>query len=323
MKAVQISAYGGAEVLDIKDIPEPTLKHDQLLIEVRAAGLNPFDLKVLSGAYKDMIPLHFPVTFGGDFAGVVIQTGEEVYGSAIALSGGSGAFAERTSAVVEKVAPKPKTVNFVEAAALPVAGLTAVEAILDHIKLQKGQKILIHGGAGGVGHFAIQTAKSVGAYVITTVRGSDREFVKGLGADEVIDFTNRAFEEMVKDVDAVLNCVGAQVTERSCKVIKRGGRMVLLADQANEELTQKYGIAVIRQQTTIDTVHLKRLTDLIDSGKIKVHVDRVFSLNRVKDAFTHLETGHPRGKVVLKIKDEPSIVPTGEQYRATASSNSI
>lgn len=304
MKAVQINAYGGVGVLEIKDIPQPSPKQDQLLIEVHAAGLNPFDIKVLSGAYKDMIPLQFPVTFGGDFAGVVTQTGEEVYGSAIVLSGGSGAFAQHACAVVGKVAPKPKTVNFTEAAALPVAGLTAVEAILDHIKLQKRQKILIHGGAGGVGHIAIQVAKSVGAYVTTTVRGGDKtEFVKGLSADEIIDTSNHAFKKIVKEVDAVLNCVGADVTEKSYTVLKKGGRMVLLADQANEERAKKYDITVIRQQSTIDTAHLKRLGELVDSGKIKVHVDKIFLLDQVKDAFTHLETGHPRGKVVLKIQD--------------------
>lgn len=310
MKTVQINAYGGVEVLEIKDIPEPIPKQDQLLIDVHAAGLNPFDLKVLSGAYKDMIPLHFPMTFGGDFAGVIMQTGEEVYGSAIVLSGGSGAFAQYACVGVDKIAPKPKSVNFGEAAALPVAGLTAVEAILDHIKLQKGQKILIHGGAGGVGHIAIQVAKSVGAYVITTVRGIDSEFVKGLGADEVVDYTKQAFEAIVKDVDAVLNGVGAQVTENSFKVFKRGGRMVLLADQANEELAKTYGVTVIRQQSMIDTTHLKRLTKLVDSGKIKVHVDRVFPLEQVQEAFDHLKSGHPRGKIVLTIKNYPDATPT-------------
>ena len=303
MNAVQIRGYGGTEVLDVKDnVPPPISPKGQVLVDVHAAGINPFDIKVLSGAYKDMIPLQFPVTVGGDFAGVVTATGQEVYGSAIVLSGGSGAFAQYACAVSGKIAPKPKVANFIEAAALPVAGLTAVEAIHDSLKLQKSQKILIHGGAGGVGHIAIQVAKSVGAYVITTVHGRDREFVRGLGADEVIDYSRGAFEERVEDLDAVLNCVGAQVTEKSYTVLKSGGRMVLLADSGDEALAKKHGITVIRQQSTIDTAHLKRLSQLVDGGKIKVHVDRVFPLEKIRDAFNHLQTGHPRGKVVLAIR---------------------
>lgn len=311
MKVVQINRYGGPEVLEVKDIPQPTPKKDQILVEVYAAGLNPFDLKILSGAYQKMIPLQFPMTFGGDIAGVVTQMGEgvsefklgdEVYGSAIVLSGGSGAYAETAKANVAKIAVKPKTANFEEAAALPVAGLTAVEAVADQAKLQKGQKILIHGGAGGVGHIAIQFAKSVGVYVATTVNGDDKEFVKGLGADKIIEYKTQAFEELLKDYDAVLDTVGGQVAEKSYTVIKRGGVLVLLVSQVNEELAEKYGITAIRQQSQTDTPQLKRLTELVDSGKIKVHIDKVFPLEQAKEAFRHLEEGHPRGKVVLKMR---------------------
>lgn len=310
MKAVQINRYGGPEVLEVEDIPQPIPKKDQILVEVHAAGLNPFDLKVLSGAYQEMIPLQFPVTFGGDMAGVVTQIGEgvselklgdEVYGSAIVLSGGSGAYAETAKVSVAKIAAKPKTANFEEAAALPVAGLTAVEAVADQAKLQKGQKILIHGGAGGVGHMAIQFAKSVGAYVATTVSGDDKEFVKGLGADKIIEYKTQAFEELLKNYDAVLDTVGGQVSEKSYAVIKRGGVLVLLVNQVNEELAKKYGITAVRQQSQTDTPRLKRLAELVDSGKIRVHIDRVFPLEQVREAFKHLEEGHPRGKIVLKL----------------------
>lgn len=312
MKAVQINAYGGSEVLEVNEnAPTPTPGKGQVLIEVYAAGLNPFDIKVLSGAYKDMIPLKFPVTFGGDFAGVVIQAGgevsdfnigDEVYGTAIVLSGGSGAYAQMTVANTQKVAYKPKNISFTEAAALPVAGLTAVEAIVDQIKLQKDQKILIHGGAGGVGHLAIQYAKSIAAYVITTVSGNDIEYAKILGADEVLDYKTQAFESILKDLDAVLDTVGGQVSEKSYQVLKKGGILVLLVSQVDEELAQKYGITAIRQQSKTDAPQLRRLSELVDGGKIKVHVDKVFPLEQIQEAFKYQEEVHPKGKVVLKIK---------------------
>ena len=311
MRAVQIHGYGGTEALEIKDVPPPTPGKDQLLIDVHAAGINPFDLKVLSGAYQKMIPLTFPVTFGGDFSGIVkeigeaaseFQIGDEVYGTAIVLSGGSGALAKQEWENDKKIAKKPKTVGFAEAAALPVAGLTAVEALADHAKLQKGQKILIHGGAGGVGHIAIQFAKHTGAYIATTVSGDDRDFVKKLGADEVINYKTQAFEDLIKGYDAVLDTIGGQVADKSYKVLKRSGVLVLLVSQVNEELAKTYGVKTIRQQSKTDSEHLKRLAQLVDSGIIKVHVDKIFPLESVQDAFHHLKTGHPRGKVVLKIQ---------------------
>lgn len=310
MKAIQIDGYGGPEVLQLKDIPRPVAQKGQILVDVHAAGLNPFDLKILSGAYKDMIPLQFPLTFGGDFSGTVVQIGEdvsdyqignEVYGTAIALSGGSGAYAQMAVVHTQKVAIKPTNISFLEAAALPVAGLTAVEAIADLMKVEKGQKILIHGGAGGVGHMAIQYAILIGAYVTTTVRGSDSDYVKSLGAHEVIDFETQAFEKLLKDVDAVLDTVGGNVSEKSYQVLKKGGTLVLLSSQVNETVAHQHGVVAIRQMTKTDAPQLKRLTTLVENGIIKVHIDRVFALEQVRDAFVHLQSGHPRGKVILTI----------------------
>ena len=319
MKAAQINAYGGVEVLEVKDIPEPTLKKDQILAEVHAAGLNPFDVKLRSGMMKNMIPLNFPVTFGGDFSGIVTQVGEgvteykageEVYGTATVLSGGSGAYADFATVGIEKIAFKPKIASFEEAAALPVAGSSVVQAIEEHFKLQSMQKILIHGGAGGIGHMAIQLAKSIGAYVATTVNSDGMEFVKGLGADEVIDYKTQKFEMMLKDFDAVYDTVGGEVTNKSFEVLRKslpagrqGGILVSMLGQPNEELAKKYGVTGIGQNTQNNREHLTRLAELVDSGKIKVHVDKAFPLEQVREAFSYLETGSPRGKVVLKIKD--------------------
>jgi len=311
MKAVQINAYGGPEVLEVKDIPTPIPKKGQILVEVHAAGLNPFDAKLRAGMMKNMIPLKFPVTPGGDFAGLVTQVGEgvsdieagdEVYGTAIILNGGSGAYAEIAVANVANCALKPKSIGFSQAAALPVAGISAVQAVEEHMNLTSGQKILIHGGAGGIGHMAIQLAKSIGGNVATTVSADDKEFVKGLGADEAIDYKNQKFEEILKDFDAVFDMVGGEITNKSFQVLKRGGVLVSMVGQSNEELSKKYGVTGIGQNTQNDAQHLKHLAELVDTGKIKVHIDKVFPLDQVRDAFTHLETGHPRGKVVLKVK---------------------
>lgn len=313
MRAVQINTYGGSDVLEFKElVPNPSPQKGQVLVEVRAAGLNPFDLKVLSGAYQKMIPLQFPLTFGGDFAGIITQlgtgvsdfkVGDEVFGTAIVLKGGSGAYAEFAAASTDVIALKPLHIGFDQAAALPVAGLTAVEALADQAKLQKGQKVLIHGGAGGVGHIAIQYAKHIGAYVATTVSEKNIEFVRTLGADETINYKTQAFEDILKDFDAVLDTVGERVTGKSYKVLKRDGVLVLLVSQVNEELAATYGIKTIRQQSKTDTSHLKRLSALVDQGIIKVYIDREFPLEQTREAFIHLQSGHPKGKVVIKVRE--------------------
>lgn len=311
MKAIQVSKYGGPEVLQITDISKPTPQKGQVLVEVHAAGLNPFDAKVISGAYQSMMPLKFPTTMGGDFAGIVKQVGEgvteytvgdEVYGTAVVFSGGSGAYAEQATAVVGKIAHKPKHISFEEAAALPVAGVSAMQAIAEHMKLQPGQKILIHGGAGGIGHMAIQLAKKVGAHVATTVNQDDIEFVKQLGADEMIDYKTQRFEQIVHNYDAVFDTVGGETTHKSFHVLKHGGVLVSMLGVSDAEHAKEHGIIAIGQNTKTDTEHLKHLAEIVETGSLKVHIDRVFPLNQPKDAFIHLTSGHPRGKVVLKVK---------------------
>lgn len=311
MKAIQINKYGGVEVLEVKDVPKPSLNKDQVLVEVYAASINPIDYKIRSGALKEWMPLEFPTTLGGDFAGVVSELGEEVedfkvgdevFGSAIVLGGGSGAFAEFASTKTSSIAVKPKSVNFSDAAALPLTGSSAIQALEEHINLQKGQKILIHGGAGGIGTMAIQLAKVLGGYVATTASTNELDYVKSLGADEVIDYTSQKFEEILKDFDAVYDTVGGEVTNKSFRVLKRGGVIVSMLGQPSEELVRQYGVIAIGQNTKTNTEHLKRLAELVDSGKIKAHIDKEFTLDEVKEAFTYQEQSHPKGKVVFKIK---------------------
>lgn len=313
MKAVQINTYGGIDVLEINEnAPKPAPSKNQVLVGVHAASINPVDWKLRAGYLKEWMPLKFPATLGGDFSGVVREVGEgvsefsigdEVFGSAIVLNGGSGSFAEFVAANTGNTALKPKTVDFVEASALPLAGASAVQALEEHIKLQSGQKILIHGGAGGIGHIAVQLAKAIGAHVATTVNIDDKEFAKKLGADEIIDYKNQAFEEVLKDYDAVFDTVGGETTDRSFTVLKKGGALVSMLGQPSQELVEKYGITAIGEMTKTNTEHLNRLAEFVDSGKIKVHVDKIFPFPQAKEAFKYQEEVHPRGKVVLRIKE--------------------
>lgn len=308
MKAVQINSYGGNEVLEINSAaPTPILSDNQILVEVRAASINPFDLTIRSGYLKDKMPLPFPITLGGDFSGVALDSIEEVYGQALAIRGASGAFAEILAVSKESVSTKPKSATFTEAAALPLVGVSAVQALEEHIKLQRGQKILIHGGAGGIGHIAIQLAKSIGAYVATTAGEDGLEFVKALGADEVINYKSQKFEDVIKDYDAVFDTVGGEATNKSLQVLKKGlsaqagGILVTMVGQPDMEIAKKLGVTAVVQGTKVNTESLSRLAELVDAGKIKVNVDKVFALSSAKEALNYFEKSHPKGKVVLEV----------------------
>lgn len=316
MKAVQISAYGGNEVLEVNEnAPKPVVGNGRVLVEVYAASINPFDAAMRSGYTKEMFPLQFPATLGGDFAGVVMEVGppdgeevsdfkagDEVYGQALLLNGGSGSFAQFAAAKIKNTATKPKNIDFLEAASLPLVGASALQALEDHIKLKSGDKILIHGGAGGIGSIAVQLAKVIGAYVATTVSAKDVDFVKKLGSDEIIDFRNESFEEILSDFDAVFDTAGGDVVDKSFKILKPGGVIVSMKGQPNEELAKARKVTAIGQFTNTTDDRLKRLAIYVESEKIKPQVDKVFPLDEVKEAFRHLEESHPRGKVVLRIK---------------------
>lgn len=313
MKAVQIHTYGGVDVLELNEnAPKPTPSKNQVLIEVYAASINPIDWKIRAGYLQKMAPVALPATLGGDFAGRVVEVsddgpnfkvGDEVYGQAIILNGGSGSFAQYVVANSAHTALKPNAATFDEAGALPLVGVSAVQALEEHIKLQNNQKILIHGGAGGIGHIAVQLAKALGAYVVTTVASGEKDFAKQLGADEVIDYNTQKFEKIIQDFDAVFDTVGGETTHKSFQVLKKGGVLVSMLGQPDKGLAQKYGVTAIGQGTNTNSSHLTRLAELVNAGKIKVHVDTVYPLEKVKEAFTRLENGHPQGKVVLKIKD--------------------
>jgi NADPH:quinone reductase-like Zn-dependent oxidoreductase len=309
MKAAQISGYAGQDVLKINDVPKPAAGPGEVLVEVHAAGLNPFDYKVREGIMGDA--LKFPATLGGDVAGTVAEagegvsgfdTGQAVFGQAGAASG-QGSYAEFTPVKISQLAAKPESLDFVQAAALPLAATSAYQALVDHMNLRAGQKILIHGAAGGIGSFAIQIAKYLGAYVAATAATEDVDYVKQLGADEAIDYKSRDFSEIIKDYDAVFDTVGGETNTRSYQVLKPGGTLVSMVAEPDPELVEQSGVNYIQQQSRATAERLKAVAELADQGVIKTNIDKTFPLEQAAEALDYLKTGHPRGKVVLKIKD--------------------
>ncbi len=311
MKAAQINNYGGTDVMTVvANAPLPELKENQVLVEVHAAGVNPFDWKVREGYMQQMLPLRFPATLGVDLAGVVsavsedaaeFQVGDEVYGQANALSG-AGAFAEFTPVSSSQLSAKPKNLDFVTCAGLPLAGCSAHEALVDNINLQPDQKILIHGGAGGIGSLAIQLAKHIGAYVATTVGNGDIDFVKGLGADEVIDYKTQDFTELIRDYDAVFDTVGGDVSKKSYQVLKPSGVLVSMVEPEDPDLSTQYSITSLIQMTHVTTERLQKLAELVDRGIMTVTIDNVFALDEAPMALAYLQNEKHRGKVVIQVK---------------------
>lgn len=311
MKAAQFSTYGPASVIEINaTTPEPEPSSGQILVKVSAAGINPVESAIRNGYMKDMLPLTLPAIVGGDFSGVITEVGEgvtefavgdEVYGLGNPFKGGSGAVAEFVSVQATTTGLKPESIDHFGAAALPLAGTSALQAIEEHIAIKEGQKILIHGGAGGVGSLAILLAKLNGAYVTATASTEALEFVTSLGADEVIDYKTQDFTTLVSDYDAVFDTVGGEITNKSIPVLKKGGILVSMAGQPDQELAKKHEVTALTQMTKGDTDQLTRLATLVDEGKIKPLIDTVFPLGETKEAYTLLDEGHPKGKIVIDI----------------------
>src|SRR5215211_3298115 len=320
MKAAQIKSYGDSEVVEINP-NAPSLNDPSeamVLVTVKAAGVNPSDWKLREGFFKQMAPLQLPATLGSDFSGVIekvgervssstsvsdLKLGDEVYGHAGAFAGGSGAFAEMALAKADTIAHKPRTLDHEQAAGLPLVGVSAWQALVETMGLTKGQKILIHGGAGGIGSIAIQLAKHLGAYVATTVSTNDKQFVKEeLGADEVIDYKTQTFEDLLPyDYDAVFDTVGGETYTRSFKILKRGGIIVSMLEQPNQELMDRFGVKAISQFTQVNRERLTKLAQWVDQNNIRVNIDRTFPLDEAGKALDYQRDVHPRGKVVLQV----------------------
>jgi NADPH:quinone reductase-like Zn-dependent oxidoreductase len=224
-----------------------------------------------------------------------------VYGEAGIISGGSGAFADIAMADADRIARKPKKLTHQEAAGLPLVGVSAWQALVENMGLSMGQKILIHGGAGGIGSIAIQLAKQLGAFVATTVRANDMQFVKELGADEIIDYQTQNFDELLHDYDAVYDNVGGETYARSFKILKKGGIIVSMLEQPNQQLMEQFGVKAIFQFTQVNRDRLTKLAQWVDQDNIRVNVDRAFPLEEAGKALDYQKDVHPRGKVVVEI----------------------
>lgn len=310
MKAAQISEYGDASVVKINEVDKPEAGEGKVLVEVKASSLNPFDSKLREGYMKDSIPLKFPATLGGDIAGVVAEVGEgvtgfaagdKVYGQAAVVAGNSGAFAEYAVTKASQIAKSPTNLDFEEAASLPLVGVSALQALTEHINLQSGQKILIHGGSGGIGSVATQIAKHLGAYVATTAPAEAADFVKNLGADEVIDYKAQDFITLVRDYDAVFDTVGGEVFEKSLDVLKQGGVAVSMIASADEAAAKQRGVTAMTQGTKVTAERLEKLAKLVEDGVVTPQVSKVFPLDQIKEAFEFREGQSFTGKVVIKI----------------------
>lgn len=310
MRAAQINDYGDASVIRVNQVETPVVNQDKVLVEVHASSLNPFDSKLRSGIMKDSITLEFPFTLGGDVAGVVtavgekvtdVAVGDKVYGQAAAVAGNSGALADYAATVPRQIAKMPSNLDFDQAASLPLVGVSALQALTSHIGLQPGQKLFIHGGAGGIGMVAIQIAKRIGAYVATTASDDNIVAVKDLGADEVIDYKTTDFSTTLSEYDAVFDTVGGDDFNKALRILKTGGVAVSMAGQADEALVTELGVNAISQSTHVTNEALNELTKLIEAGVVTPHIDRVFALDDIVEAFESRESGSTKGKIVIQI----------------------
>jgi NADPH:quinone reductase-like Zn-dependent oxidoreductase len=310
MKAVVAHEYGEPEVLKFQNVPRPEPKENEALVRVIASGVNPADPLTLSGKYAREFGTHLPLIPGYDIAGIVEKTGAKVTklkaGDAIyGYSTFGGGWADYVTVTEGEVAAKPASLSFTEAAAVPMGALTAWQALVDVAQLRAGQTILIHGGSGGVGSFAVQIAKARRARVIATASTANQDLLKQLGADVAIDYTKTKFEEIAKDVDAVLDPVGKETLARSYGVVKKGGIIMSLVARPDLVELKKRGIRGAAISVHPDAEDLAEIADLIDAGKIKPVVTQVLPLSEAIAAQQQAETHHTRGKLVLRIADEP------------------
>jgi NADPH:quinone reductase-like Zn-dependent oxidoreductase len=306
MKAAFIEQYGGPEVLKYGDLPDPVAAPGMVVIDVVAASVNGADWKVRVGQYKQS---KFPFALGRDFSGVIsavgegvtdLKVGDEVFG--VCEAGQEGAYAEKIAVKAAIVAKKPAGLSHVDAAALALTGLTALSAIEDTLKLQPGETILIHGGAGGVAGFAIQLAKHIGARVITTASAKNHDYVRGLGADEIIDYNAEDFTAVVTGCDAVFDTVGGDVAQKSFAVLKPGGRAAFIASGAQAPKPDRDDVASLRPPVGRARRHLERIVELFQAGAIRPPEVKLYRLSEAADAHRLSESRHFRGKLVFQVR---------------------
>jgi NADPH:quinone reductase-like Zn-dependent oxidoreductase len=333
MKAFILDRYEKKGALRLGDMPQPKLGDDEVLVEVHAAGLNLLDSKIRNGEFKPILPYRPPFILGHDVAGTVVRVGpsvrdfkpgDEIY--ARPRDGRVGTFAEFIAISEADVALKPKGLSMEEAASIPLVGLTAWQVLVERAELQKGQKVLIHAGSGGVGAFAIQLAKHLGATVATTTSTTNIDLVKSLGADVVVDYKTQDFAKVLSGYDVVLNSLDGDTLEKSLDVLKPGGKLISISGPPDPDFARDQGLnwvlrqvlgrvsAGIRKKAKARQVsysflfmrasgeQLSQITALIEAGIIRPVVDRIFPFEATNEALAYIETGRAKGKVVVKLK---------------------
>ena len=332
MKAFILERYGKSEPLRMADLPEPELREDEVLVKVCAASVNVLDAKIRSGEFKLLLPYKTPFILGHDVAGIVARVGsrvqrfkqgDEVYARPDDL--GIGTFAEFVAVKESALALKPRNITMEEAAALPLVGLTAWQALVEKGRLKKGQKVFIQAGSGGVGTFAIQLAKHLGATVATTTSESNTSWVRELGADVVIDYHQNDFEDVLKDYDLVLNSQDGKTLKKSLNILKSGGRLISISGPPDpvfaEEIKANWLVKQIMRLLSWETRkkakqrdvdysflfmkangdQLREIGKLVESGAVRPVVDKVFPFTATNDALSYVERGRAKGKVIIKV----------------------
>lgn len=309
MKAVRVHRFGPPEVISLDDLPKPEPGRGEVVVRVKAAGIGPWDALIRSG--KSVLPQPLPLILGSDLSGEVdsvgagvneLQVGDEVFG--VTNERFTGAYTEYAVAKAAMLAPKPKRLNHTHAASVPVVAVTAWQMVFDLAQLSSGQAVLVHGGAGNVGGYAVQLAKRAGAMVIATASVENDSYVRRLGADGVIDYRARRFEERVKEVDAVLDTVGGETLDRSYGVLKRGGIIVSSAVQPSRETAEQHGVRAVFFLVQVTTERLKTIGEMIDGGTLQSEVGEVLWLDEARRGHEMLEGApHRRGKIVIKVAD--------------------
>ena len=321
MKAVRIHRFGGPEVLTIEEIDRPTPAADEVLIKVFAASVNPVDAKMREGKYPVVTEKDLPYVLGRDVSGEIADVGSDVASVLIGdqvfafLTPEHGGYEEYVLARADVVAPKPQSLDAIAAAAVPLAGITAWQGLFDHGDLRSGQRVLIHGGAGGVGHLAIQFAKAKGAWVAATVSSSDKDFVIDLGADQAVDYKAEKFEDLVAPVDLVLDLIGGETQERSFSVVKPGGALISTLQDPDKARAETLKIRAGRYTAQPNGAQLQEIAALIDQGMVKVVVACTFELRQAAEAQSALKEKHIRGKVVLKVVEQEGASLINEDAR--------
>jgi NADPH:quinone reductase-like Zn-dependent oxidoreductase len=310
MKAIRIHNYGGPEVLQYEDAPRPEPQAGEVLVRVLAAGVNPIDWKVREGHMKDFWPHKFPLILGWDLSGVVeevgprvsqFKKGDEVY--TVPDVSRDGAYAEYIVVRESELALKPKSLHHVRAAAVPLAALTAWQALFDAGQLKRGQRVLIHGGSGGVGHVAVQLAKWKGAHVLATASTKNLELLRELGVDEPIDYTQQRFENVARNIDIVLDTIGDDTQERSWSVLKKGGVLLSLVQPPSVEKAKALGVRAAFVAGHPSGAQLAEIVNIIDSGKLAPVINRILPLSEARRAHELSQSGHTHGKIVLRISN--------------------